>query len=329
MIPPESILVYVGIDAIGDGLMKLPFVRALRAAFPRARVTWLAGKGETVYGRTLAPLVAGLVDEVVEAPVGSRVAELFGPRPLGGRRFDLVVDTQRRGLTTLILRRIRHGTFLSATAGYLFSDRKPAVVAKPPAMVGQLLALAELAAGHPCDSPAPIASDPAAEALAAELLPSGSRYAGFAPGAGSRDKCWPLDRFVAVARSMEAEGMVPVFILGPDEGDLVEPVRAALPAARLPLQSGVAVTPMLTIALARRLAAAVANDSGAGHLLAAADTPLVSLFGPTPAAKFAPMTQRLTVLTAQYWGGEDMAAIPADAVCLALREMMDISPALL
>ena len=72
---PGTILVYVGLDAVGDGLMKLPFVRALRAAFPSARITWMAGKGHTVYAGSLAPLVAGLVDEVLDqAGIGSRPA---------------------------------------------------------------------------------------------------------------------------------------------------------------------------------------------------------------------------------------------------------------
>ena len=38
----------------------------------------------------------------------------------------------------------------------------------------------------------------------------------------------------------------------------------------------------VTIALAKRLTLAVANDAGVGHMLAAANCPLVSLFGPTP-----------------------------------------------
>jgi len=43
--PPSSILVYVGLDLMGDALMKMPFVRALRETYPKARITWLAGKG--------------------------------------------------------------------------------------------------------------------------------------------------------------------------------------------------------------------------------------------------------------------------------------------
>ena len=320
---PGSILVYVGLDAVGDGLIKLPFVRALRAAFPAARITWLAGKGHTVYAGSLAPLVAGLIDEVLDqAAIGSGARELVGRRPLADRAFDLVIDTQRRVLTTLILRRIRHRRFVSAAAGFLLSDTRPADRAKPPSMVAQLLGLVELASGRPAEAPAPLALDPVAEWAAAELLPPGRCYIGFAPGAGGRHKCWPLDRFIAVAADMVAQGRVPVFLLGPNEAKWSDLVRAVLPAAVTPLQQAAEVTPMLTIALARRLAAAVANDSGTGHMLAAAEIPLVSLFGPTPPDKFAPTTRRLAVVKAQDWGGEAMERIPVEAVIAALRGML-------
>ena len=172
-VPPASILVYVGLDAVGDGLMKLPFVRALRTAFPAARITWMAGKGHTVYAGILAPVVAGLVDEVLDdAHVGSRLAELFGPRPLHGRRFDLIVDTQRRLLTSLILRRVRHGAFVSAAAGFALSTVRPERgYRRPAAMVGQLLDLVALAAGRAVDAAAPLAADAATAAEAARLLP--------------------------------------------------------------------------------------------------------------------------------------------------------------
>src|SRR5205814_624338 len=52
---PMEILVYSGLELLGDGVMKLPFVRALRQCWPAARITWLAGKGKTVYAGILAP----------------------------------------------------------------------------------------------------------------------------------------------------------------------------------------------------------------------------------------------------------------------------------
>jgi ADP-heptose:LPS heptosyltransferase len=79
---------------------------------------------------------------------------------------------------------------------------------------------------------------------------------------------------------------------------------------------------MLTIALGRRMTAAVANDSGTGHMLAAADIPLVSLFGPTPARKFAPGATRLTVVQAQDFGADSMDAIPTAAVEAALQQSL-------
>lgn len=332
---PASILVYVGLDAVGDGLLKLPFVRALRSAFPAARITWMAGKGHTVYAGSLAPVVAGLVDEVLDqADVGSRVGELFARRPLAGRSFDLIIDTQRRLLTSLIVRRIRHRRFISAAADFLLSDaRPPKGWQRPAAMTRQLLALVELAADAPAQPDAPLPRDPDCERLADGLLPPGPTYVGLAPGAGGRHKCWPLDRFIALARRQHAAGRMPVFLLGPNEAPWAEEIRAALPQALLPLQGLSATPPQLTIALGRRLAAAVANDSGTGHMLAAADAPLVSLFGPTPPEKFAPATRRLTVVRAQDFGAETMDAIPEDAVAEVLERSLcesgSASPALL
>lgn len=324
--PPASVLVYVGGELVGDGLIKLPFVRALRAAYPGARITWLAGKSGTVYADALAPLVAGLIDEVIAAAgIGSHWRELVA-RPLPGRAFDLVLDTQRRLLTTLIVRRIRHGAFVSGTAGFRLSDRRPpSGYRKPAAMIRQMLDLIEVASGRPVPAGAPLALDPALRAEARLLLPDGV-YVGLAPGAGGRHKRWPLERFLEVAAHQAAQGRRPVFVLGPDEADMASAVRRAVPEAALPLQDaaarGLAVTPMLTIALGERLAAAVANDAGVGHMLATADRPLVSLFGPTDPAKFAPTTARLTVIAAEDFGGRTMEAIPVDAVNRALERML-------
>ncbi len=136
-----------------------------------------------------------------------------------------------------------------------------------------------------------------------------------APGAGDRRKCWPLDRFIALGRRFET----PVVLLGPDEAEWHDDLKTALPAARFPFQATrLGADPALSLAVARRLRAAVANDAGMGHLLAAGDCPLVSLFGPTPAGKFAPFAEKLTVIEAQAFGGDEMAAIPLEAVAAAV-----------
>lgn len=320
---PQSILVYVGRDLIGDGLIKLPFVRALRAAFPAARITWLAGIGETVYAGPLRPLVAGLIDEVIQdVGIGQRAAELLH-RPLRGRRFDLIIDTQRRVLTTLILRRIAHERFLSSAAGYLLSDIKPdGRDKKPPAMIRQLLDLVEMASGRATQPHAAPPLPAGMRETARQLLPDGRTYIGLAPGAGGRRKCWPLERFIAIGRQQRTQGKVPVFILGPAEAEWVDRVRTAVPSAKLPLQDAGSTDPLLTLAVAERLSVAVVNDSGGGHLLAAGGAPLVSLFGPSSPAKFAPLAKRLMIVTAQEFGGSEMTAIPVDAVAAAIETLL-------
>lgn len=322
----NTILVYVGLDLVGDALMKLPFVRALRATYPEARITWLAGKGKTAFAGPLAPLVDGQIDEVIqEAGIGTYWSELLR-RPLPGRRFDLVIDTQRRVLTTLILRRIRCGTFVSAAADFLFSSlRPPGGYRKPATMIRQILDLIEIASGRKVEEQLARGLPAQFEDRAAELLPEGRPYVGLSPGAGGRHKCWPLDRFVEVARRQMARGRVPVFILGPDETSWYEGLRVKLPEARYPLQETapdtVGKSPLLTIALAARLRAAVANDSGGGHLLAVGGVRLVSLWGPTKMEKAPPQTPVLRTVLARDYGGESMELIPVDDVDAALEEL--------
>ena len=324
------VLVYVGLDRVGDGLIKLPFVRALRAAVPDGELIWLAGKGESAYRTSLSPLVEGLLDAVVdEADVGVSWTEMLGPRPLASQRFDLVIDTQRRVPTSLILKRIAAARFVSGSADWLLSDvRPPRGHVSPVRLVEQLLELCALGTGVETGPDAALSLPSEMLEAADRLLPaqSNAMYIGLAPGAGGKHKCWPLDNFVTTARSLAQSGRIPVFFLGPDEADMAEPLAAVAPEALFPLQQRAAqalgAPPALTIALAGRLRAAVANDSGGGHMLAAAGVPLVSLFGPTDPGKFAPWTPHLSVLRAQSYGGDAMGLIPPTAVLQALEKLL-------
>jgi ADP-heptose:LPS heptosyltransferase len=324
----RSILVYVGLDRVGDGLLKLPFVRGLRTAWPEARITWLAGKDTSVYAGALKGQVAGLIDEVIErAEIGLRASDLVR-RPLPGRAFDLIFDTQRVALASLVLHRIRHRALVSPFANFALSSVKPPRgYSFPAGMQRQLLDLLEIATGvpHPTPHLLEVAIDPGLRATAARLLPDGPIYVGLSPGAGGLPKCWPLANFAAVAKRQAGAGRVPVFILGPAEAGWDAELRAAVPEAKFPLQDENEIgarlnfAPELTIALAGRLAVAVSNDSGTGHMLAVGGAPMVSLYGRTVAEKFLPMTDRLTIIRAQDFGGRELSFIPVDAVARAVE----------
>jgi ADP-heptose:LPS heptosyltransferase len=323
----KTVLVYSMEEVIGDGLIKLPFVAALRAVFPDARITWVAAKGSTVYRTALKDAVAGLIDEVIaDGVTGARAADLLLlKRPFGGRRFDVVIDTQTHVLRSLVAKRAA-GLFISPAADFRFSDRKPA--AWPEGMIDRLMTLLSLAAGREIGFAPARLSQPDKVAAAERLLPAGPAYVGFAPSAGGAQKRWPLDRYIALAKGQADAGRVPVFFLTKAETEAVAAVRAAVPGALFPeidndLEEGVA-GPLLVVAMGGRLAAAVANDAGPGHMLAAGGAPLLSLqLNRRKAAKFPPAAVRLEMLVAEDFGDGGMAAIPVAAAAAALDRLLE------
>jgi ADP-heptose:LPS heptosyltransferase len=331
---PRSVLIYSMGEVIGDGLIKLPFIASLKAAFPGASLHWCAAKGATVYSTSLKPIVEGLIDEVIDTGVtGVAVSDLLWlKRPFGGRRFDVVIDTQTNVRRALVVQRAKAvgGVFVSPAADFRFSDLKPAGP-WPEAMVDRLQTLASMAAGRRVEARPVALTDPRALEAAAALLPSGPAYVGFAPGSGGVIKRWPLERYIALAQGQAAQGRTPVFLLGPDEGEMAEAVRGAVPAALFPETGRTDAYqdvkgPLLVVALASRLLAAVANDAGPGHMLAAGGAPLLSLQRDRRRAiKFHPAAQRLAMLIAEdFPGGEglDMAAIPLDEAQRALDALV-------
>lgn len=317
----QSILVYSMGEVIGDGLIKLPFIAGLRAAFPDARITWCAAKGETVYVGPLKAVVEGYIDEVIlDGRTGARPQDILPwVKPFGGRRFDLVIDTQENLRRSAVAQRATNGAFVSA-AKLARSDDWPVAVTD---RFARLLSLASGGQG----APRPIApAHPDALDAARVLLPEGPSYVGLAPGAGGQDKRWPLERFVALARHIKISGGTPVFFFGPDESEDAARIRAELPDARFPEWDRTdAFThvkgPLLVIALAGRMSAAVANDAGPGHMLAAGGAPLLSLQkNRRKAMKFRPSAERLEMLVAEDYG-DDMAALPVEAVEAALARL--------
>src|SRR3954453_14088252 len=122
---PESVAVFSYGEIIGDGLYKLPFVRALRAAWPSARITWIT-TNRTVYASKLQPVMEGLIDEFREdSGIGQSPAGVI--MPLSWRpRFSVIIDTQTTVWRTLTLRRLPHDLFISPAASFRLSARRSA-----------------------------------------------------------------------------------------------------------------------------------------------------------------------------------------------------------
>ncbi|OGT35290.1 MAG: hypothetical protein A2W28_08405 [Gammaproteobacteria bacterium RBG_16_51_14] len=314
-----AVMVYVNGDALGDSLLKLPALMALRSAFPGHHITWFSGRGKSIFAGKFAPLVAGAIDSVQDQiSLGVSWRELLVSPPGNHCFYDTIIDTQSFIRTTLILKKVPHNLFISPTVAFFFSDRKPARPGKQTGPVYErILQLVQLACGRRIEPDFSIHLPEHYHAIAMTLLPDGHQYIGFAPGAGQRIKCWPLDRFIEIGRRQSRHGRQPVFFLGPQEKDWVSTIRAALPDALFPEQTEIAQAtggPLLTIALAGRVLAGVANDSGTGHIMAIAGRPLISLFGPSNVEKFAGDYPNKKIISAGRYGGTGMHLIPVDDV---------------
>jgi ADP-heptose:LPS heptosyltransferase len=327
---PRTIAVFGGQDLVGDAFLKLPFLRAMRATWPSAHITWLVS-GQSAFASSMAPVGTPYLDRVVErCGLGSgRWAELIRPVPRGLGPYDLLLDSQARPMLSVSLWRIPHGRFVAAAL---------ATRGAGPHLVDRLLALVGAAHGQAVRwDLSPLAVPDALRAAAAAALPDpGSadparRYVAIAPGAGGVHKCWPMEHFTALARILAERGLVPAVLLGPAEADARASFQAAAPAAIFPEEHPAFAAlpggsqPLRVVAIAERCAIGVANDAGPGHMIAAAGTPLVSLFGPTPPAKFRPLMPRASrVLRAQDFGGTAaMDAIPIAAVAKAVSDLIE------
>lgn len=317
----QTVLVYSMGEVIGDGLIKLPFIAGLRAAFPDARISWCAAKGETVYAGPLKAVVAGYIDEVILKGRNGAAAldSLPWSKPFDGRRFDLVIDTQENLRRSGVARRGAGGRFVSAAHEARTKDWPVAVTDR----LARLLSLATDGQG----APRPLAlTHPDALKAAELLLPAGATYVGLAPGAGGQDKRWPLANYLELARRVLAKGWTPVLLFGPDEAEDAAIAAQEVPEALQPERhrtDGLSVKgPLLVIALAGRMAAGVANDAGPGHMLAAGGAPLLSLQQDRrKAVKFRPAAQRLEMLVAEDYGS-DMDALPLDTAWAALEKLV-------
>ncbi len=114
------------------------------------------------------------------------------------------------------------------------------------------------------------------------------------PGSGSRQKCWPVERFAALmsrlSRDVDAQFLV---TSGPADDKILEELRkktgnSFITANQLPLPHLAAI-----IAKCRLF---IGNDSGITHLAAAVRTPTIALFGPTDPQIWGTRGEKVTIL---------------------------------
>lgn len=318
----DRILVMRG-GALGDFVLGLPALEALREAFPHAKL-------ELVAPAAVLPLAALLVD--VSTPLErAEISSLFLdaeqlPKEIVGRfsDLDLVVlwladagGSVRRNFQRLGARQVLWAPALPVGGGlhaadYLLSTLGPLGItaAGPPGHVtmGPTCGIEQDGAGAlgGTGSPGspigaiPVVHLPDAARERARLLwedlsiAAGRPVVAIHPGSGGSWKQWPPERFAAVVERLLDQGREVLLVQGPADREAVRQLQSALVGWR-PRVVGSRSVDVLA-ALLSRCNCYLGNDSGVTHLVVAVGTPTVAIFGPTDSAVWGPRGRRVAVL---------------------------------
>ena len=114
------------------------------------------------------------------------------------------------------------------------------------------------------------------------------------PGSGSRQKCWPAERFAALINWLNKEIGVQIFIiLGPADREIVERLKAKVKDNFILVDH--LSLPRLA-AIIKRCNLFIGNDSGITHLAAATGIHTLAIFGPTDSKIWGPRGERVKIL---------------------------------
>jgi ADP-heptose:LPS heptosyltransferase len=114
------------------------------------------------------------------------------------------------------------------------------------------------------------------------------------PGSGAVFKCWPIERFIELARRLVAEGRRVKFVLGEVERERWPAAAVAELAATAPVEQ-----PQGPVELWKLISGAslyIGNDSGPAHLAGMAGVPTVVIFGPTSPEVWKPLGPRVVAV---------------------------------
>jgi heptosyltransferase-2 len=283
--------------AIGDFIMTLPAIGALRERWPEAHIEILGYPHiiEMAQGRYYADAVRSIDAKPMAGffiPGGildPGLMEYFGD-------FDLVIsylfdpdsifanNVRRCGVKQIVEASPRPGE-LHAAEHYCKPLESLAIYVEQPA-------------------PRLFPNEADREAASHFLRHTGrEKIVAVHPGSGSEKKNWPPDRLAAVCRWLVDELAAQLLVV---HGEADERAVSALRELTVPRPfigaSGLKL--MELAAVLERCALFVGNDSGITHLSAAVGTPTVAVFGPASLSVWEPRGERVRVV---HFGEHDVA----------------------
>lgn len=325
---PEKILV-INFGQLGDVVLSLPALKAIRDKFPQSQITILVGK-------SCAQIVelSGFADTVMSV---DRVAMRDGNKlwaigqvarlvqKVRRERFDFIIDLHSLPETNLL-------GFVSGAPDRLFAQRENRSIdwlsnfKRPPqedknkhATDRYLDVLSPLGIK---DAPRAVRLTSHKEDLEAiekifkkKKVRTDVPLIGLFPGAGHPSRRWALKNFAEVANIFtNSDGLQVVVIIGPEEKDLLAQAQKIFPQGVFFLEK--ISLKQLTAAMSK-LSVLVSNDTGPMHIAAAYGTPIVKLIGHPTLKTYIPIGEQHRTIHANK-----IDDITVEEVYAAAREIL-------
>jgi len=312
----KKLLIYNSGGGIGDSIQLFPLILTLQNLFKESE-TYYLGAHENHY-----------LDKLKEYNI--RVKNLnLGFKYFGFRwwhlfvtkknflklkldKFDLIIDCQSKLRNTIILKQIPSKTFYSSTFNSIFCSG----LERPAKEFWSDLKkidydIKKISKKYFDES--------------ARLLPN-KNYIGFSLTQGNvyRKKEWPLDKVIKISQEFVKNNKIPVFLVEKKYQELKSKIKNSIPSALFPEHETSLDSPALVTCLGARLDLAITIDNGIMHMLSLSKVPIISLFGPTDAEKFAPQYKDSKILDSKkIYNSKNVSDITVEDVLQAAKQLVN------
>lgn len=325
----KNILV-IHFGQLGDVILGLPALRAIREHFADSKITLLHGKPPTAIVK-----LAHVADEYI--PVdrvalrdGNKLRSIAAMLRLTGdirrRSFDLVIDLHSLSETNIL-------GFAAGVKTRLYAHRRGRTIRRlanfpvsPPDEDRSLHAARRYMRvlrplGIEVEPVLTLEPSPESIEVAASIIEpySDRKRVGMFLGAGHPSRRWPIAKYADLATRLIDEGTACFVFLGPEEAAMLPEIEAAFPSKALIFDK---LSLLELFATFTMLDVIVGNDTGPMHLAAASKAQLILVSDELAPDEFLPLTPDLTVIRS---GRID--EIEVDSVLDAVRKCLwnDIS----
>ncbi|MCX6357838.1 MAG: lipopolysaccharide heptosyltransferase II [Candidatus Aureabacteria bacterium] len=289
-------IVIRGANWLGDAVITIPAVRAIRRLFPGALLTMLTAEN-------LAGLweMEGSADQVlpVRRPAGvGEKARVIRALRTGNYDLGILFPNSFESALWFLLGGVRERVGYTTCGRRLLLNRPVTPPASGGHQVHRYLALArtlgQVGPSQPPELFVPrVLTEDAEKRLAEKGFAPDTPLIGINPGSTyGTAKCWPVGRFAGLAALLRARLGAGIVVVGGTQEHALADTLCRGAHAGIVNMAGRTTIPELA-ALISRCDLFVSNDTGPMHLAAAVGTPVVAIIGPTNAGATGPLGKHI------------------------------------